>query len=118
MQNAYLTSAVLDGIASTSASIATLTDSQLGALGEAALNARYSKKQEMAADDYGYEFLKAHGRNPAVMIQGFRKMLALKNASGGSRSGVNQLFSSHPEIETRISRMTQKALAEGYIKLK
>ena len=119
MQNAYLTSAVLDGIASTSTAIATLTDSQLGALGEAALNANYSKKQEMAADDYGYEFLKAHGKNPAVMIQGFRKMLALKNASGTSQSSaVNQLFSSHPDTETRITRLTQKALAEGYIEIK
>ena len=118
MQNAYLTSAVLDGLASTSQTIATLTDSQLGALGEAALNARYSKKQEMAADDYGYDFLRAHGKNPAVMIQGFRKMLALKNASGATQtSAVNQLFSSHPEIETRISRLTQKALSDGYIKV-
>ncbi len=119
VQNAYLTSAVLDGLASTSTTIATLTDSQLGALGEAALNARYSKKQENEADDYGYEFLKTHGKNPVAMIKSFQKMLALKNASGAkSSSGVNQLLSSHPELETRIARITQKAIADGYITVK
>ena len=44
--------------------MATLTDSQLGAIGNAILNAQYSKKQESQADDYGYEFLKACGKNP------------------------------------------------------
>lgn len=118
VQNAYLTSAVLDGIAATSTNAAVLTDSQLGALGEAALNARYSKKQENEADDYGYEFLKAHGKNPTVMIQSFQKMLALKKASGtNTTSGVNQLLSTHPELETRIYRLTQKALSDGYIKV-
>ena len=88
MQNAYLTSAVLDGVAATSASMATLTDSQLGALGEAALNARYSKKQELQADDYGYEFLKAKGKNPVAMIKSFQKMLALQNSQSSVPPGA------------------------------
>ena len=108
----------MDGIAATSATAAVLTDSQLGALGEAALNARYSKKQENEADDYGYDFLKAHGKNPTVMIQSFQKMLALKKASGtNTTSGVNQLLSTHPELETRIYRLTQRAVEDGYIKV-
>ena len=119
MQNAYLTSAALDGLAATSTAIATLTDSQLGALGEAVLNARYSKKQENQADDYGYEFLKNHGKNPTAMIRSFQKMLALKSASSTkNNSSVNQLLSTHPELETRISRLTQKAIADGYITVK
>lgn len=38
--------------------LAELTDSQLGSLTEALVNARFSQKQECEADDYGYEFLK------------------------------------------------------------
>lgn len=116
VQNAYLTSAILDGLAATSSTIAVITDSQLGALGEAALNAKYSKKQENEADDYGYEFLKAHGKNPTAMIKSFQKMLALKSSSSSSNSSaVNTLLSSHPDLETRIARITKKAMADGYI---
>ena len=71
MRNSLLTSAALEGIASTSQTAATLTDSQLGAIGNAVLNARYSRKQETEADDYGYEFLKAVGKNPWGMAMSF-----------------------------------------------
>ena len=119
MQNAYLTSAALDGLGSLSTSLATLSESQLRAFGEAALNARYSKKQELQADDYGYEFLKAKGKNPVAMIKSFQKMLALQNSqSSATSSSVNQLLSSHPDLETRINRIAEKALADGYIKSK
>lgn len=119
MQNAYLTSAALDGLGSMSTSLASLSQSQLRAFGEAALNARYSKKQELQADDYGYDFLKAKGKNPIAMIKSFQKMLALKNSqSSSTSSSVNQLLSSHPELETRINRIAEKAIADGYIKAK
>lgn len=119
VQSALLRSAALDGLASASTTVATLSESQLGAIGEAALSARYSKKQENEADDYGYEFLKAHGKNPVAMIKSFQKMMALQGKSQTqSTSGFSQMFSSHPDIATRISRLTQKAVADGYIQVK
>lgn len=119
MQNAYLTSAALDGLGSVSTSLASLSQSQLRAFGEAALNARYSKKQELQADDYGYEFLKAKGKNPIAMIKSFQKMLALKNSqSSATSSSMNQLLSSHPDLETRINRIAEKAIADGFVKVK
>ena len=118
VQTAYLRSAALDGLAATSTTIAALTDSQLGAIGEAALSARYSKKQETQADDYGYDFLKAHGKNPTVMIKSFQKMMALQKSSTQSNNGISQMFSSHPDTETRIAHITQRALADGYITVK
>lgn len=119
MQNAYLTSAALDGLGSMSTSLASLSQSQLRAFGEAALNARYSKKQELQADDYGYEFLKAKGKNPIAMIKSFQKMLALKNSqSSATSSAMNQLLSSHPDLETRINRIAEKAIADGFVKVK
>ena len=114
MRTSMLTSAALEGLASTSSTMATLTDSQLGAIGNAVLNAQYSKKQESQADDYGYEFLKAVGKNPWGMAMSFEKLQKVSESSGAQASSVQKLFSSHPDTETRIKRMSERATAEGY----
>ena len=114
MRTSMLTSAALEGLASTSSTMATLTDSQLGAIGNAVLNAQYSKKQESQADDYGYEFLKAVGKNPWGMAMSFEKLKAVSEGSGSQSSAVQKLFSSHPDTDTRIKRMSERATAEGY----
>ena len=114
MRTSMLTSAALEGLASASNTMATLTDSQLGAIGNAVLNAQYSKKQESQADDYGYEFLKHSGRNPWGMAMPFEKLKQVSGGSGSQASSVQKLFSSHPDTDTRIQRMTERATAEGY----
>ena len=114
MRTSMLTSAALEGLASTSSTMATLTDSQLGAIGNAVLNAQYSKKQESQADDYGYEFLKAVGKNPWGMAMSFEKLQKVSEGSGSQAGSVQKLFSSHPDTETRIKRMSERATAEGY----
>ena len=114
MRASMLTSAALEGIASTSQTAATLTDSQLGAIGNAIMNARYSRKQESEADDYGYQFLKAVGKNPWGMAMSFEKLQKVSQGSGAQASSVSKLFSSHPDTETRIKRMSERAAAEGY----
>ena len=114
MRTSLLTSAALEGLASTSQTVAVLTDSQLGAIGNAVLNAQYSKKQESQADDYGYEFLKRAGRNPWGMAMSFEKLQKVANGSGAQATAVQKLFSSHPDTETRIKRMSERAKAEGY----
>lgn len=114
-KNSLMTSALKDGLASTSSTIATLTDSELGTLGEAFLNAKYSQKQEYAADEYGYEFLKKCGKNPYAMVLSFKKLQQLQGSSSSS-SVINQLFSTHPELNNRIKRMEQRAKKDGYIK--
>ena len=89
---------------------------QLGAIGNAVLNAQYSKKQESQADDYGYEFLKACGKNPWGMAMSFEKLQKVAGGSGAQAGAVQKLFSSHPDTETRIQRMAERATAEGYKK--
>ena len=116
MRTSMLTSAALEGLASTSQTMATLTDSQLGAIGNAIMNAQYSKKQESQADDYGYEFLKACGKNPWGMAMSFEKLQKVAGGSGAQAGAVQKLFSSHPDTETRIQRMAARATAEGYRK--
>ncbi len=114
-KQALVNAAIKDGLASTSNTVAALTDSQLGALGDALAQAKYSQKQENNADDYGYTFLKEHGKNPAAMAFAFRRLKELEAAAGNSNtSAINQLFSSHPELDKRIERMEKKALADGY----
>ncbi len=113
MQSAILTSAGKEALASTSTTVASLTDSQLGAIGEAILDARFSRKQESEADDYGYNFLKAAGVNPWAMVMSFEKMQAL--SEGGNTSGmVSNLFSSHPDTATRIERISQRCIDDGF----
>lgn len=115
-KNSLMTSALKDGIASTNNTIAILTDSELGALGESYLNARYSQKQEFAADEYGYNFLKNNNKNPYAMVLSFKKLQQLQGSTSSKSNVINQLFSTHPDLEQRIAKMEQKAKQDGYMK--
>lgn len=113
-RTALLTSALKDGVSSQGGTAATLTDSQLGDLSEALVNSTYSQKQERGADDYGYEFLKKAGKNPWAMALSFRRLKAMEEEAGVQKtSKLNQLFSTHPDLDTRIKRMEERATAEG-----
>ena len=113
MQKQMLTSAAMQGIASAGDNIAALTDSQLGALGEAILNAKYSRTMENEADDYGYNFLCECGKNPWSMVMSFEK---LEELAGGSQSTntLTNLFSSHPETAKRIEHISQRCINDVY----
>lgn len=113
-RTALLTSALKDGISSQGGKVAALTDSQIGDLTEALVNARYSQKQECDADDYGYEFLKKAGKNPWAMALSFQKLKQLQEESGAQgTSKLNQLFSTHPDLDLRIKRMEERATEDG-----
>lgn len=113
-RTALLTSALKDGISSQGGKAATLSDSQLGDLSEALVNATYSQKQEREADDYGYEFLQKAGKNPWAMALSFRRLKALQEEAGAQKtSKLNQLFSTHPDLDARIKRMEDRATSEG-----
>lgn len=105
-QQALLSSAVLEGIGSTSATAAALTSSQLAQIGESLLSAKYSQKQESDADDYGYEFLKSNGKNPWAMAMAFTKLESLSGAQ--QSSSLQQMFSSHPSTPSRISHIVER----------
>lgn len=116
-RTALLTSALKDGIASKGGKVAALTESQLGDLGEALVKANYSQKQEREADDYGYEFLKNSGKNPWAMALSFRKLKQMQEQAGAQKSSkLNQLFSTHPDLDARIRRMEERATSEGVAK--
>ena len=105
-KHALLTSAILDGVASTSNTAAALTQGQLGQLGETLISSKYSQKQESNADDYGYDFLKANGKNPWAMAMAFSKLEELEGST--QNSGLSQMFSSHPSTPDRINHIVER----------
>lgn len=108
-----LTGALKDAVASTGGKAAALTESQLGTLGESLINAKYSQKQENEADNCGYDFLKAHGRNPWGMVMAFEKFQKMEGGSGAASSYFSKMFSSHPETAARIKNMTKRCEKDG-----
>lgn len=112
-RNELLTGAARDAISSAGGVAAKLSDSQLGALGQGLLNAKYSQKQEKEADNCGYDFLVAKGRNPWGMVMAFEKFLKMEQEAGGQSSYVQKMFSSHPEIKARIEAMSKRCQKDG-----
>lgn len=111
-QQALLQSAVLDGIGSTGSTAAALTSSQLAQIGQQLMSAKYSQKQESNADDYGYDFLVANGKNPWSMAYAFTKLEQLEGAQPVN-SGLSQMFSSHPSTPKRIKHITDRCHKDG-----
>ena len=72
--------------------------------------------------DYGYEFLASHGKNPVAMALSFRKLKELQGENaGGASEKINQLFSSHPDLDSDImsirpanTRMLPSAQANAF----
>lgn len=107
-----LTGALKDAVSSTNGKVAALTDSQLGALGQSLVNAKYSQKQEKEADECGYDFLVANGLNPWGMAMAFEK---LSGSEGNlKQSTIQKMFSSHPDTQARIKKMSERATKDGY----
>lgn len=114
LKRQLLTDAALDAVGSAGGKIAQLTDSQLAAVSESLLNAQFSQEQEAEADDCGYDFLVANGLNPWGMAMAFEK---LSGYEGDVKSTtVQKMFSSHPDTQKRIRRMSERARNDGYEK--
>ena len=114
-KKALQTSALIDVIGSTGSTAAALTDSQIGVIAQNLASSKFSKSQESNADDYGYDFLKKHGKNPRAMVKAFQKLKQMEDAAGGNATGgLAQLFSSHPDINKRIAHMDEKCKKDGY----
>jgi len=113
-KSAMLRSAASDAIGAVSDTWASLSDSYLGSITSAALSAKHSREHEEEADDYGYKFLKKSGKNPWAMGKAFQKLKALSKSSSSKYQKLLYAFSSHPDFDSRISRMRKKAKQDGY----
>ncbi|GHU98556.1 metalloprotease [Bacteroidia bacterium] len=112
-KNALMTSAARDAVGSAGGTVAVLSNSALGDVGEAFLGARYSQKYEYEADDYGYDLLRSHNVNPRAMIMALEKLKSLEDSAGVDGSTMGQLFSTHPELEARIKKLQRRATVDA-----
>lgn len=102
LQLAYATSAARDAaVATGNATAAQLSQSAVGALAEALINAQFSQKEETDADAYGMGFMKRHSFNPHAAVTAMSKIEGL----GGSHSWL----SDHPATSDRIQHLRQLA---------
>ena len=107
MKNAYLASAARNAASAAGGVVGKLSDSQLGDLASAFMDAKFSQKQEYAADDYGFEFAVKHGFSPYGMANSLNKLVEL--SKGAKASAIQKMFSSHPDSEKRAAIMKKKA---------
>ena len=113
-RSALLRSAGSDAMGAVSTTWARVSDSSLGELTSAALSAKHSRYHETQADDYGYDFLKKHGRNPWAMGLAFKKLQKLSKQKSSKYDKLLSAFSSHPDFDERIEHIREKAEADGY----
>lgn len=107
MKNAYLASAARNAASAAGGVVGKLSDSELGDVASAFMDAKFSQKQEYAADEYGFEFAVKHGFSPYGMANGLNKLVEL--SKGEKASAIQKMFSSHPDSEKRAAKMKEKA---------
>lgn len=107
-QKAYSIAAAKDAVAAnTGSSGKVLTDSQLGAFIEDVLNAKFSRGDESASDEYGFNFMVKHGYDYHAMEGAFNKLAEL-NGDSGKKS----LKATHPDAAGRAKVAKDRADAQ------
>ncbi|WP_312212993.1 M48 family metallopeptidase [Pseudescherichia sp.] len=107
MQVALGTNAVRVAAASAGGIVGSLSQSQLGDLGEKLVNAQFSQRQEAEADDYSYDLLRKRGINPSGLATSFEK---LAQQEAGRQS---TMFDDHPASEARAQHIRDRMAADG-----
>lgn len=94
----YASSGLIKAAGAANANVARFTESQLGDLLHATLNAQFSQMQETKADEYALAFMKENRYDTRAAASALRKLAKL----GG---GGGDLLSSHPDPEKRAQHM-------------
>jgi len=111
---AYKKEALMDAAASQSTTIASVTDSQLGKIGSAIIDSKFSRKQEADADLFSYNFMKKNGYNVNAEESAFR--ILAKMSEGSQASFIDQMMSSHPDSQQRAEDAKKRAEKDGLYK--
>jgi len=114
MKAAYRKAFVIEGLASQSASIAKATDSQLGQIGSAIIDNRYSRKQESEADAFAYDFLKRNKYDVNAEEAAFNLLVNL--SQGETANILTKMMSNHPDSKERAEIAKGRAQADGLYK--
>lgn len=114
IKTAYKKEALTDAAASQSSTVAKVTDSQLGKIGQSVIDSQYSQKQESEADLYSYDFMKRNGYNVNAVESAFN--ILAKLSEGKEASFFERMLSSHPEPKNRAANAKARAEKEGLYK--
>lgn len=114
IKEAYKKEALVDAVSSQSDKVATVTDSQLGKIGNAMIDSRHSRKQESEADTYSYDFMKRNGYNVNAVESAFN--ILAKLSEGKEASFIEKMLSSHPEAKARAAEAKARAEKDGLYK--
>ena len=112
-QQTIVHSALRESLTSVGGVVGQLSASQLGTLAESLASSSFSRSQESQSDAFGYDFLVKLGKNPWAMAMSFEKLQSLESNASTS-AAVNNLFSSHPDVASRIKTMSERATKDGY----
>lgn len=107
MQVALGTNAVRAAAASAGGIVGSLSQSQLGDVGEKLVNSQFSQRQESEADDYSYDLLRKRGINPVGLATSFEKLAKLE---AGRQSSM---FDDHPASQARAQHIRDRMKADG-----
>ena len=107
MQVAIGTNALRAAAASAGGIVGSLSQSQLGDLGEKLVNSQFSQRQESEADDYSYDLLRKRGINPTGLATSFEKLSKLEDGRQSS------MFDDHPASQERAQHIRERLQADG-----
>ncbi len=114
IKSAYLKAAIVGGIGSQSTKIDALNNSQLGQIGNAIFDSRFSRKQESEADIFSYNFMKRNKYNVNAVEGAFT---VLETMSSSNQSDfLTKMLSSHPDPKDRADNARARAQADGLYK--
>ena len=111
IKSAYMRAAAQDAAGADSGAVRALSDTELGEMANAMLEAKHSKKQESQADEYAYNFMKKHGYDVVAVYTAFKKMALL--SGGDTQSKFQKMMSSHPDSEKRAEAAKKRAIKDG-----
>lgn len=111
IKSAYMRAAAQDAAGAASGAVRALSDTELGEMANAMLEAKHSKKQESQADEYAYNFMKKHGYDVVAVYTAFKKMALL--SGGDTQSKFQKMMSSHPDSEKRAEAAKKRATKDG-----
>lgn len=111
MKAAYTRAAAMEAGSAASSTVASLSDSQIGEMANAMLDATHSRKQESQADEYSYNFMKKNGYDVVAAYTAFKKLALL--SQGNNQSKFQKMMNSHPDSEKRAEAVKKQAQKDG-----
>ncbi len=107
MQVALGTNAIRGAAASAGGIVGSLSQSQLGDLGEKLVNSQFTQRQESEADDYSYDLLRQRAISTAGLANSFEKLAKLEEGRQSS------MFDDHPASAERAQHLRDRMSADG-----